>query len=101
VGEYIWQRFCTQHSVKLAKMESIFLTHLDADTLGGLLGMYLTLADSGNRRLSVHGPPGVSHFLSAGKAFCENREVYTSSSRPHTQVAYGRNTLVAYGRIHW
>ena len=36
--------------------------------------MYLTLADSGNRRLTIRGPPGVSHFLSAGKAFCENRQ---------------------------
>lgn len=69
-----WQRFCTQHSVKLGKLENIFLTQLHADTLGGLLGMYLTLADSGNRRLLIHGPPGVSHFLGAGKAFCENRQ---------------------------
>jgi len=67
------QRFCAQHQVKLGKLENIFLTQLHADTLGGLLGMYLTLADSGSRGLSIHGPPGVSHFLSAGKGFCENR----------------------------
>ena len=71
---FVGQRFCTQHQVKLGKLENIFLTQLHADTLGGLLGMYLTLADSGNRRLSIRGPPGVSHFLSAGKAFCENRQ---------------------------
>jgi hypothetical protein len=29
------QRFCTQHQVKLGKLESIFLTELNADTLGG------------------------------------------------------------------
>jgi len=58
----------------MGKLENIFLTQLHADTLGGLLGMYLTLADSGNRRLSIHGPPGVAHFLSAGKPFCENRQ---------------------------
>ena len=67
------QRFCAQHQVKLGKLENIFLTQLHADTLGGLLGMYLTLADSGSRGLSIHGPPGVSHFLSAGKGFCESR----------------------------
>ena len=67
------QRFCAQHQVKLGKLENIFLTQLHADTLGGLLGMYLTLADAGSRGLSIHGPPGVSHFLSAGKGFCENR----------------------------
>ena len=68
------QRFCTQHAVKLGKLEDVFLTQLHADTLGGLLGMYLTLADGGNRRLSVHGPRGISHFLSAGRAFCDNRK---------------------------
>ena len=69
------QRFCSQHQVKVGgKIEKIFLTQLHADTLGGLLGMYLTLADGGTHRLAIHGPPGVSHFLSAGKVFCENRE---------------------------
>lgn len=35
--------------------------------------MYLTLADTGVKKVVVHGPPGTSRFLSAGQAFCENR----------------------------
>ncbi|EKX40106.1 hypothetical protein GUITHDRAFT_113844 [Guillardia theta CCMP2712] len=60
------QRLCSQYQVRLNKLEHLFLTELHADTLGGLLGMYLTLSDSGVKKLSVHGPRGVTHFLRSG-----------------------------------
>jgi ribonuclease Z len=39
-------RFCTEHKVKVAKMQHLFLSRLHPDQCGGLPGFLLTLADA-------------------------------------------------------
>jgi hypothetical protein len=44
---YCTQRFCSQHLVRLVKLQEIFLTRLHADAIGGLLGMFVTCMCAG------------------------------------------------------
>lgn len=69
------QRLCTEHKVRLSKIDQIFITHYSADTIGGLPGMILTLSDMGAKAaLTLHGPPGVRRFLSSTRHFMMRSE---------------------------
>ncbi|CAA3033201.1 zinc phosphodiesterase ELAC 2, partial [Olea europaea subsp. europaea] len=43
VGEG-FQRFCTEHKIKLSKIDHIFLSRVCSETVGGLPGVLLTLS---------------------------------------------------------
>ncbi|XP_031269758.1 tRNase Z TRZ3, mitochondrial-like isoform X2 [Pistacia vera] len=47
------QRFCTEHKIKLSKIDHIFLSRVCSETAGGLPGLLLTLASIGDEGLSV------------------------------------------------
>ncbi|KAF3588959.1 hypothetical protein F2Q69_00031495 [Brassica cretica] len=47
------QRFCTEHKIKLSKVDHIFLSRVCSETAGGLPGLLLTLAGIGEDGLSV------------------------------------------------
>jgi hypothetical protein len=63
------QRLCVEHRVKTVRLTRVFLTHLDSDTLGGLPGLALTLADGGRVDMHVAGPPGLRAFVRAAQPF--------------------------------
>ncbi|KAI3852115.1 hypothetical protein MKW98_020114 [Papaver atlanticum] len=46
------QRFCTEHGIKLSKINHIFLSRVCSETTGGLAGLLLTLAGKGNKEMS-------------------------------------------------
>uniref|UniRef100_A0A1J3HCT4 ribonuclease Z n=1 Tax=Noccaea caerulescens TaxID=107243 RepID=A0A1J3HCT4_NOCCA len=50
------QRFCTEHKIKLSKVDHIFLSRVCSETAGGLPGLLLTLAGIGDEGLSVSVP---------------------------------------------
>lgn len=63
------QRLCVEHKVRLGKVQSIFLTHLGPDTLGGLPGLCLTAADAGKDSITIQGPPGIKLFWKSTQYF--------------------------------
>jgi ribonuclease Z len=66
------QRYCTEHSVRLARLRGIYLTTLTAPSVGGLLGMVLTIADAGKDRVTIAGPQGLSNLFDSAQrtGFC-------------------------------
>ncbi|XP_039143394.1 tRNAse Z TRZ4, mitochondrial-like isoform X3 [Dioscorea cayenensis subsp. rotundata] len=68
------QRFCTEHKIKLSKIDHIFLTRVSSETAGGLPGLLLTLAGMGQDGMSVNiwGPSDLNYLLDAMKSFIPN-----------------------------
>ena len=70
------QRLAMEHKIKLAKLQCIGLTQVNADTIGGLPGLILTLSDTGKTKMNLIGPGRTEHFLHATRHFL---------NRPHFQ----------------
>lgn len=63
------QRLCTEFGIKHAKLRHIFLTSLSAPSVGGLLGLSLTLADANKDSLTISAPHGLSRLFTAARSF--------------------------------
>ncbi|KAF5739168.1 zinc phosphodiesterase ELAC protein 2 [Tripterygium wilfordii] len=77
------QRFCTEHKIKLSKIDYIFLSRVCSETAGGLPGLLLTLAGIGEQGMSVNvwGPSELKYLVDAMKCFIPHAAmVHTSSS---------------------
>ncbi|GJR33517.1 exocyst complex component EXO84C [Tanacetum coccineum] len=68
------QRFCTEHKIKLSKIDHIFLSHVCSETAGGLPGLILTLAGNGEEGISVNvwEPSDFNYLVDAMKSFIPN-----------------------------
>ncbi|CAA6666016.1 unnamed protein product [Spirodela intermedia] len=68
------QRFCTEHKIKLSKIDHMFLTRVCSETAGGLPGLLLTLAGIGEEGMSVNiwGPSDFKYFVEAMRSFIPN-----------------------------
>ncbi|KAH6832454.1 tRNAse Z4 [Perilla frutescens var. hirtella] len=79
------QRFCTEHKIKLSKIDHIFLSRVCSETAGGLPGLLLTLAGMGDEGMSVNmwGPSDLKYFIEAMKSFVPNSAtIHTRSFGP-------------------
>lgn len=65
------QRFCTEHKIKLSKIDHIFLSRVCSETAGGLPGLLLTLAGMGDEGMSVKvwGPSDINYLIDAMRSF--------------------------------
>ncbi|KAJ2059547.1 hypothetical protein GGI17_004315 [Coemansia sp. S146] len=63
------QRLGFENKIRMSKISAIFLTRIDWETMGGLPGMLLTLADSGMGDLTVCGGYNLTHALAATRHF--------------------------------
>ncbi|XP_047341219.1 tRNase Z TRZ3, mitochondrial [Impatiens glandulifera] len=65
------QRFCTEHKIKLSKIDHIFLSRVCSETAGGLPGLLLTLAGIGEEGMSVNvwGPSDLNYLVTAMRSF--------------------------------
>lgn len=63
------QRLCTEYGIRHSKLRHIFLTSLSAPSIGGLLGLALTVADAGKKSLTLSAPHGLSAFFTAARSF--------------------------------
>ncbi|GMI93786.1 tRNAse Z4 [Hibiscus trionum] len=79
------QRFCTEHKIKLSKIDHIFLSRVCSETAGGLPGLLLTLAGMGEEGYSVKiwGPSDLNFLVGAMKSFIPH------ATMVHTQ-SFGR-----------
>ncbi|XP_039125249.1 tRNase Z TRZ3, mitochondrial-like isoform X1 [Dioscorea cayenensis subsp. rotundata] len=68
------QRFCTEHKIKLSKIDHMFLTRVCSETAGGLPGLLLSLAGMGEEGMSVNiwGPSDLNYLVDAMKSFIPN-----------------------------
>ncbi|PWA65919.1 hypothetical protein CTI12_AA334150 [Artemisia annua] len=68
------QRYCTEHRIKLSKIDHIFLSRVCSETAGGLPGLLLTLAGTGEEGISVNvwGPSDFKYLVDAMKSFIPN-----------------------------
>jgi ribonuclease Z len=66
------QRYCTERGVRLTRLRGLYLTSLAAPSVGGLLGMVLTIADAGKEQVTVAGPRGLTSVFNAAQrnGFC-------------------------------
>ncbi|XVF24938.1 hypothetical protein REPUB_Repub13aG0170700 [Reevesia pubescens] len=81
------QRFCTEHKIKLSKIDHIFLSRVCSETAGGLPGLLLTLAGMGEEGYSVKiwGPSDLDVLVGAMKSFIPHATmVHTQSFGPAT-----------------
>ncbi|XP_062156167.1 tRNAse Z TRZ4, mitochondrial [Alnus glutinosa] len=79
------QRFCTEHKIKLSKIDHIFLSRVCSETAGGLPGLLLTLAGMGEEGMSVNvwGPSDLKYLVDAMRSFIPNAAmVHTRSFGP-------------------
>ncbi|XP_021765309.1 tRNase Z TRZ3, mitochondrial-like [Chenopodium quinoa] len=79
------QRYCTEHRIKLSKIDHIFLSRVCSETAGGLPGLLLTLAGIGEEGICVNmwGPSNLKQLVAAMKAFIPNAAmVHTHSFGP-------------------
>ncbi|MED6208935.1 hypothetical protein PIB30_049775 [Stylosanthes scabra] len=65
------QRFCTEHKIRLSKIDHIFLSRVCSETSGGLPGLLLTLAGIGEEGMSVKiwGPSDLKYLVDAMQSF--------------------------------
>ncbi|KAJ4831725.1 hypothetical protein Tsubulata_038276 [Turnera subulata] len=61
------QRFCTEHKIKLSKIDHIFLSRVCSETAGGIPGLLLTLAGIGE--VNLWGPSDLKYLVDAMKSF--------------------------------
>ncbi|KAH7657828.1 Ribonuclease Z protein [Dioscorea alata] len=59
------QRFCTEHKIKLSKIDHIFLTRVSSETAGGLPGLV-------SYGVNIWGPSDLNYLLDAMKSFIPN-----------------------------
>ncbi|KAK4267424.1 hypothetical protein QN277_024207 [Acacia crassicarpa] len=79
------QRFCTEHKIKLSKIDHIFLSRVCSETAGGLPGLLLTLAGMGEEGMTVNiwGPSDLKYLIDAMGSFIPNAAmVHTRSFGP-------------------
>lgn len=61
-GENI-QRFFYEHKLHLVKIKNIFFTRVDLETVGGLIGLMLTLDNISNNELNIYGPKPLGQLI--------------------------------------
>lgn len=80
----------TQHqilrsSLKLSKLEKIFITHLHGDHLFGLPGLLSSRSNQGGTApLTLYGPPGLKQYISTVLSLSQSRIEYDLEIIEHT-----------------
>nr|CAD1843410.1 unnamed protein product [Ananas comosus var. bracteatus] len=76
------QRFCTEHKIKLSKVDHIFFTRVCSETAGGLPGLVLTLAGIGEEGMSINiwGPSDLDLLVKAMNSFIPRKAMLHTHS---------------------
>jgi ribonuclease Z len=99
-------RFCTEHKIRLSKINHVFLTELRPETIGGLPGLLLTIADTfssssqtasttppsttttttapSSLDIGLCGPPNTLFYLSTLRWFLKRQHLYLMLKEPNT-----------------
>lgn len=63
------QRLAVEHRIRLGKLQSIFITRLHPNHIGGIPGMCLTAADAGSHGVTIFGPNKLKQFWDSTQYF--------------------------------
>ncbi|PON46911.1 tRNase Z endonuclease [Parasponia andersonii] len=75
------QRYCTEHKIKLSKVDHIFLSRVCSETAGGIPGLLLTLAGMGEgMSVKVWGPSDLKYLVDAMRSFIPNAAMVNTQS---------------------
>lgn len=69
------QRLFHEHKLRLGKINNLFLTQVTWQRIGGLPGLLLTLREACKQSINLHGPLGLSDFLTASECFLSMHNV--------------------------
>ncbi|TYG97927.1 hypothetical protein ES288_A10G077200v1 [Gossypium darwinii] len=91
------QRFCTEHKVKLSKIDHIFLSRVCSETAGGLSGLLLTLAGMGEEGYSVKiwGPSDLNFLVGAMKSFIPHATMVHTQSFGQSPISDAAENVTA------
>ncbi|KAE8705154.1 lissencephaly-1-like protein [Hibiscus syriacus] len=91
------QRFCTEHKIKLSKIDHIFLSRVCSETAGGLPGLLLTLAGMGEEGYSVKiwGPSDLNFLVGAMKSFIPHATMVHTQSFERAPVLDAAENVTA------
>ncbi|KAE8703229.1 F-box/WD repeat-containing protein 7-like [Hibiscus syriacus] len=79
------QRFCTEHKIKLSKIDHICLSRVCSETVGGLPGLLLTLAGMGDGlSVNIWGPSNLNLLVDAMKCFIPHHAMVHTNLISHT-----------------
>ncbi|OMO52723.1 zinc phosphodiesterase ELAC protein 2-like protein [Corchorus capsularis] len=79
------QRFCTEHKIKLSKIDHICLSRVCSETAGGLPGLLLTLAGMGDGvPVNIWGPSNLNLLVDAMKCFIPHDAMVHTHLISHT-----------------
>ncbi|KAF2301186.1 hypothetical protein GH714_020717 [Hevea brasiliensis] len=90
------QRFCTEHKIKLSKIDHVFLSRVCSETAGGIPGLLLTLAGMGEEGMSVNvwGPSDLQYLVDAMKSFIPHAAmVHTTSFGSDATAQFGASNF--------
>ncbi|KAF2301178.1 hypothetical protein GH714_020667 [Hevea brasiliensis] len=90
------QRFCTEHKIKLSKIDHVFLSRVCSETAGGIPGLLLTLAGMGEEGMSVNvwGPSNLQYLVDAMKSFIPHAAmVHTTSFGSDATAQFGASNF--------
>ncbi|OMO69077.1 zinc phosphodiesterase ELAC protein 2-like protein [Corchorus olitorius] len=79
------QRFCTEHKIKLSKIDHICFSRVCSETAGGLPGLLLTLAGMGDGvSVNMWGPSNLNLLVDAMKCFIPHDAMVHTHLISHT-----------------
>ncbi|PKI82752.1 ribonuclease Z [Malassezia vespertilionis] len=73
-------RISAQRRASNSRVEHIFLSRIASETMGGVPGLLMTLADGGRSEITLHGPPNLRYTLAATRFYAKREQM-----RVHTQ----------------
>lgn len=73
-------RISAQHRASNSRVDHVFFTRVASETIGGVPGLLMTLADGGRESITLHGPPNLRYALATSR-FYARREVMTVDAR--------------------
>ena len=62
-------RVSAQHRASNMRVDHIFLTRVASETMGGIPGLLMTLADGGRGSIDIHAPPNLLYALAATRLY--------------------------------
>ncbi|CRH01271.1 tRNA 3'-trailer sequence RNase, putative [Plasmodium relictum] len=57
------QRFLNEHKLHLVKIKNIFFTKINPETIGGLIGLLLTIDNISDNCISIYGPKPIERII--------------------------------------
>ena len=93
-------RSSAQRKSSNARVDHLFLSRIASETIGGIPGLLMTMADGGKKSVDVHGPPNTRYALATTRFYAKrdtmNVGVHEVSLRAHAQPCFEDEHISVY-----